>query len=105
MVFQLAGVARAAPDKFVAGSEWAFFVAGRRDADVWTFRVIKPETVQTGFGTVDAIHLIRLPPPDSKDQALDVWLAPAKEWFPVRIKFTDSDDEFVDQILQSVTRK
>ena len=105
VVFQLAGVARAAPDKFVAGSEWTFFVAGRRDADVWTFRVIKPETVQTGFGAVDAVHLIRLPPPDSREQALDVWLAPSKEWFPARIKFTDSDDEFVDQTLQSVTRK
>lgn len=105
VLFQLAGMARAAPDKFVAGSEWTFFVAGRRDADTWTFRVIKPETVQTGIGAVDAIHLIRLPPPDSKDQTLDIWLAPSKEWYPVRIRFTDSDDEFVDQTLQMVTRK
>ena len=105
VLFQLAGVARAAPDKFVAGSEWTFFVAGRRDADVWTFRVIKPETVQTGIGAVDAVHLIRLPPPDSKEQTLDIWLAPSKEWYPVRLKFTDNDDEFVDQTLQMVTRK
>jgi outer membrane lipoprotein-sorting protein len=80
-------------------------VAGRRDADVWTFRVIKPETVQTGIGTVDAIHLIRLAPPDSKEQTLDIWLAPSKEWYPVRIRFTDNDDEFVDQTLQNITRK
>jgi len=105
VLFQLAGVARAAPDKFTAGTEWTFFVAGRRDADVWTFRVIKPETVQTGIGTVDAIHLIRLAPPDSKEQTLDIWLAPSKEWYPVRIRFTDNDDEFVDQTLQNITRK
>jgi hypothetical protein len=105
VLFQLAGVARAAPDKFVAGAEWTFFVAGRRDADSWTFRVIKPETVPTGIGAVDTIHLIRLPPPDSKDQALDIWLAPSKEWYPVRIRFTDNEDEFVDQTLQMVTRK
>ena len=105
VLFQLAGVARAAPDKFVAGSEWTFFVAGRRDADIWTFRVIKPETVQTGIGSVDAIHLIRLPPPDSKEQALYIWLAPSKEWYPVRLRFTDNEDEFVDQTLQNITRK
>ena len=105
VLFQLAGVARAAPDKFTPGSEWTFFVAGRRDADAWTFKVVKPETVQTGFGSVDALHLIRLAPPDSKEQSLDIWLAPSKEWYPVRIKFSDNDDEFVDQTLQTVTRK
>lgn len=105
VLFQLAGMARAAPEKFVAGAEWTFFVAGRRDADRWTFRVIKPETVQTGIGKVDTIHLIRLPPGDSKEQTLDIWLAPSKEWYPVRLKFTDNDSEFVDQTLQNVTRK
>ncbi|MFL6710287.1 MAG: DUF3108 domain-containing protein [Massilia sp.] len=105
VLFQLAGVARAAPDKMTPGSEWTFFVAGRRDADAWTFKVVKPENVQTGFGSVDALHLVRVAQPDSKDQTLDVWLAPGKEWYPVRIKFTDDDDEFVDQTLQTVTRK
>lgn len=105
VLFQLAGMARAAPESVVAGAEWKFFVAGRRDADVWTFRVVKPEVVQTGIGKVDAIHLIRLPPPDSKDQTLDIWLAPSKEWYPVRIRFTDNDDEYVDQTLQSINKR
>ena len=105
VLFQLAGVARAAPDKFVAGSEWTFFVAGRRDADTWTFRVIKAETVQTGIGSVEAIHLIRLPPPDSKEQTLDIWLAPSQQWYPVRLRFTDNEDEYIDQLLQTVTPK
>ena len=43
-----------------------------------------------------------LPPPDSKEQALDIWLAPSKEWYPVRLRFTDNEDEFVDQTLQNI---
>lgn len=105
VLFQLAGVARAAPDKFVAGSEWTFFVAGRRDADVWTFRVVKLDTVQTGLGTLDTVHLMRMAPPDSKEQALDIWLAPSKQWYPVRLRFTDNEDEYVEQTLQTITRK
>jgi hypothetical protein len=37
VLFQLAGMARAAPDKVVAGAEWKFFVAGRRDAESGRF--------------------------------------------------------------------
>lgn len=103
--WQLVAIARAQPEKFVPGSEWVFFVAGRRDAEPWTFRVVKKETLKTGIGQVEALHLLRLPPPDSKSQALDIWLAPAQEWYPVRLRFTDSDDEFVDQVLEKIHKK
>ena len=103
--WQLVAVARAAPDKFTPGSEWTFFVAGRRDAEPWTFKVVKHESVRTGLGPVDAVHLVKLPPPDSKDQALDIWLAPSHEWYPVRVRFTDNDDEFIDQTVEKITRK
>jgi hypothetical protein len=103
--WQLAAVARGAPDKFVAGSEWVFFVAGRRDAEPWTFKVINQETVHTGVGDIEAVHVVRAPPPDSKEQTLDIWLAPSQEWYPVRLRFTDHDDEFVEQTLEKITRK
>ena len=103
--WQLIATARAQPDKFVPGSEWVFFVAGRRDAEPWTFKVIKKETLRTGMGPIEALHLARLPPPDSKDQTLDIWLAPSREWYPVRLRFTDNDDEFVDQVLEKITKK
>lgn len=103
--WQLVAAARGAPDKFTAGSEWVFFVAGRRDADPWTFKVINREKVRTGLGEVDAVHLVKAPPPDSKDQQIDIWLAPEHEWYPVRLRFADSDSEFVEQTLTSIARK
>ena len=103
--WQLVGVARAAPEKFTPGSEWTFFVAGRRDAEPWTFKVVKRENVRTGLGPVAALHLVKLPPPDSKGQTLDIWLAPSHEWYPVRLRFSDSDDEFIDQTLDKIVKK
>lgn len=103
--WQLVAMVRAAPDKFIPGSEWTFFVAGRRDAEPWTFRVVRHENVRTGLGPVEALHLVKLPPPDAKGQTVDIWLAPSHEWYPVRVRFTDSDDEYVDQTLDKIVKK
>lgn len=103
--WQLAAQARATPDKFKAGSEWAFFVAGRRDAEVWRFKVMKNEAVQIGTGEVNAVHLVKAPPPDAQGQQVDLWLAPSMDWYPVRVRFNDDDGDFVDQTLEKVVHK
>lgn len=103
--WQLVAVARGAPEKFVPGSEWTFFVAGQRDAEPWTFKVVKQETVNTGLGEVQAVHLIKEPPPDSKGQTLDIWLSPQHEWYPVRLRFSEHDGEFIEQTLEKITKK
>jgi hypothetical protein len=103
--FQLAGVARAAPEKFVTGSEWTFFVAGRRDAEQWVFKVQKRETIKTGLGTMQAVHLVKLPPADSKEQHIDLWLAPSLEWYPVKLRFSDDPGEYVEQTLEKLAKK
>jgi hypothetical protein len=105
ITWQLVATARAAPDKFTPGSQWIFFVAGRRDAEPWTFKVVGKENIRTGLGPMETLHLVKLPPPDSKDQTLDIWLAPSHEWYPARLRFTDHDDEFVDQTLEKISKK
>jgi hypothetical protein len=69
--------------------------------------VVGREKVQAGpaFGEVDAIHVMRAPPPDSKDQSLDLWLAPGLEWYPVKLRFTDTDRDYVEQTLEKITKK
>ena len=105
--WQLVAIARAAKDKFKAGSEWQFFVVGPHDADPWTFRVVGREKVQAGasLGEVDAVHVARAAPPGSKDQTLDIWLSPSHEWYPVKLRFTDNDRDYVEQTLVKITRK
>ena len=103
--WQLVAVARGAPDKFTPGSEWSFFVAGARDAERWTFKVIGRETVRIAQGEVDAVHLVKAPPPDNHGQQVDIWLAPSLEWYPVRLRFSDNDSDFIEQTLLRISRK
>lgn len=105
--WQLVALARANKDKLKPGLAWSFFVVGPHDADPWTFRVIGREKVQAGaaIGMVDTVHVLREPPPGSKEQTLDIWLAPALEWYPVKLKFVDNDRDYVEQTLEKITRK
>lgn len=104
IVWQLVAVARAAAKQFKPGSDWVFFVAGQRDAEPWTFKIINQEKITTGMGDVEAVHIFREPPPDAIEQRLDIWLAPSLEWYPVRIRFTDPNNDFVDQTLDKITK-
>lgn len=105
VIWQLISVARGAPEKFSNGSEWAFFVAGPRDAEPWSFKVIGREKIKTALGEINAVHIFRAPPPDDKSQKLDIWLAPSMEWYPVRLRFTDPDGDFIEQTLDNVSKK
>jgi hypothetical protein len=104
-VWQLVAVARATAAKFKPGSEWTFFVAGQRDAEPWTFKVVSQEKIRTPLGEVNALHILKEPPPDSKEQQVDLWLAPQQEWYPVRIRYSDADGDFIEQTLERVTHK
>ena len=105
VIWQLIAVARGAEAKFKPGSEWKFFVAGQRDAEPWSFKVGQTDKIRTALGELNAVHIVRAPPPDAKGQRLDIWLAPSLEWYPARLRFTDPDDEFVEQTLESITKK
>lgn len=104
ITWQLASVARAAGEaKFKPGSEWTFIVAGRRDAEPWTFKVLKQEKIRTAMGELDTIHVKR-EPRDSGGDSVEVWLAPSQEWYPVKLRFEDERDT-IDQTVTRITRK
>jgi hypothetical protein len=105
VIWQLIAVARAAPARFKPGSDWTFFVAGQRDAEPWTFKVIGAEKIRTSLGDMATMHISKVPPPDSKDQQVDIWLGPQQEWFPIRIRYTDNDGDFIEQTLDQINRK
>jgi hypothetical protein len=104
-VWQLISIARAAQGKFKAGSEWRFWVAGQRDAQMWTFKVMKPEKISTPLGELHTLHVARVPAPDLHDQKLDIWLAPQHEWYPARLRFSEHDGDFIEQTLEKISKK
>ena len=105
ITWQLLANARAVPKKFKAGSSWKYFVAGRTDAQAWNFKVGKTEKIATPLGTVSAVKVARLLPPGSREQQLDIWLAPSLEWYPVKLRFSEPDGDLIEQTLQKIERK
>jgi hypothetical protein len=104
-IFQLVSIARGNPAEFKEGSSWTYFVAGRNDGEPWTFNVGKQETIRTPMGNIKALHVVKKPPPDAPDRKIDLWLAPSLEWYPVRIRFTDNDTEYIEQTLEAIAKK
>lgn len=102
--WQLAANARATPEKFKPGSEWAYFVVARRNADQWIFKVVDTETITVAGKDISALHLMR-EQTDGKDQQVDLWLAPSMDWYPVRVVFKEADGDYVDQTLEKFTKK
>ena len=105
IIWQLVAVARAAQGEFKPGSNWVFFVAGQRDAEPWTFTVVKQEKILTPLGKVNTLHVSRVQPSDAKGQQLDIWLAPQREWYPVRLRFYDDNGDSIEQTLEKISRK
>lgn len=102
IIWQLISVARGTPGKFKPGSEWQFFVAGQRDAEPWSFKVVAEEKISSTLGEVNAVHIVRAPPAEGKAQQLDIWLAPSLEWYPVRLRFADPDGNTIEQTLEKI---
>ncbi len=103
-IWQLISVARASPAKFKPGSEWTFFVAGQRDAEPWTFKVVEREKISTPLGELNTLHVLKEPPPDSKGQHVDIWLSPQHEWYPVRLRYTEPDGDYIEQTLEKIDK-
>lgn len=103
VVWQLATMARSAPAKFKTGVSISMMVAGQKDADQWTFKVGKSETIKTALGNLKTIKVSKLVKGNDKGQKIDIWLAPAKEWYPVRIRFVEPDGDFIEQTIVKIT--
>jgi hypothetical protein len=104
IIWQLISIARGAPQRFKPGSEWKFFVAGQRDAEQWSFKVVAEEKISSSLGDLNAVHVVRASPPDGKVQQLDIWLAPSLEWYPARLRFVDPDGNTIEQTLEKIAK-
>jgi hypothetical protein len=101
IVWQLAAIGLGDPGQYAPGAQLQFFVAGVRDAEPWLMQVIGLERVDTPAGAAEAWHVMRLPRPGSYEQKLDIWLAPQRSWYPVRLRFTETNGDYLDMALSS----
>ncbi|MES2685849.1 MAG: DUF3108 domain-containing protein [Pseudomonadota bacterium] len=96
---QLASLLAGDPAKYPVGSRVSLYTAGPTSADTWTFVVEAEEKLSLPAGDFSAVKLTRKPQRDY-DQTVEVWLAPAIGWLPVRTRITQHNGDFVDQQLR-----
>jgi hypothetical protein len=88
---QLAAIVQADRKRYGAGTQVVMQVAGARgDADVWTFSVTGRESVDVMGGRVLDTLALRREPRKPFDTQVEVWLDPARQHLPVRLKLSSS---------------
>ena len=102
IVWQLASIGLGDPAQYAPGAQLRIFVAGVRDAEPWLIRVIGQERIDTPAGAMQAWHVSRVPLPGSRDQKLDIWLAPEHSWYPVRLRFTETSGEYLELAVSAL---
>ncbi|MBO9536548.1 DUF3108 domain-containing protein [Herbaspirillum sp.] len=101
LVWQLAAIGRGDAGKYRPGAVIDLFVAGVRDGEVWRIQVLGEEDLKLPIGEMRAWHVVRMPQPGSYDQRIDIWLAPLRDWYPVRLRYTDprQNGDYLDMLL------
>lgn len=102
IVWQLATIARSTPAKFKTGSTINVVVAGQKDADPWSFKINKSEKIKSSLGDLNAIKVSKVVKDAGKDQKIDIWFAPSRDWYPVRIRFSEPEGDFIEQTITSI---
>jgi len=102
VVWQLVAIGRGDPGKFAPGATIDLFVAGPRDGEVWRMQVIGEEDIRTPAGAARAWHVVRVPRPGSYEQQLDIWFAPQQQWYPLRLRFSETNGDFLEMSLSKL---
>lgn len=102
IIWQLAAIGRGDSSQFDRGAHIDVMVAGTRDADIWRMVVVGEEAIEIAGETIAAWHVSRTPRPGSYEQKLDIWLAPTKEWYPLRLRYTEVNGDFLDMSLANL---
>lgn len=95
--FHLPLLAQAYPWRFAPGSEVTFAVA-RRNIERYSFVVEGFEATRVDGTDVMTLKIDRKRGPEA-NRRVEIWMAPQFQWLPVRLRFTDSNDEVWDSVL------
>ncbi|HKO67107.1 MAG TPA: DUF3108 domain-containing protein [Burkholderiaceae bacterium] len=98
--FHLPLLAQAYPWRFSPGSEVTFAVA-RRNVENYSFVVEGFETTRIDGTDVMTLKIDRKRGPHA-NRRVEIWMAPEFQWLPVRLRFTDSNDEVWDSVLSQL---
>jgi hypothetical protein len=98
--FQLMALAQNLPSAFAPGATISMQVAGTGDVETYDFVVVGSETLTLEQGPIETVKLDR-PKGPGAEARVEAWLAPARRWLPVKLRFTDRRGNVTESVLQS----
>lgn len=98
---QLASLFNAHPTQHVRGQVVSLPVTSASSADIWRFQVAETTNLNLPAGVLSTRRLVR-PPRHEYDKTVEIWLAPTLQYLPARIRITEHNGDFIDQLLESL---
>ena len=105
VIWQIAAMGRGDSDKFTPGLNFGMLIAGTRSAAVWRVVINGKQSIRLTNETVEAWHLTILPVEQSQELQFELWLAPEKEWYPVKLVYSDKKSGFLELVLNKLEQK
>ena len=102
VIWQLAAIGRGDASQFGPDKVIDLFVAGVRDGELWRLQITGQEAIQLPTGQINTWHVVRQPQPGSYQQRLDIWQAPELQWYPVRLRFTETNGDYLELTMDEV---
>lgn len=100
IIWQLAGLLAAEPERYPPGTTLSIQTADDREAQTWVFTVNEPETLNLENGSQVALRLTRNPRREF-DRKIELWFAPAMGYLLVRFRQTQTGGDYDDMVWQS----
>ena len=86
--------------RYLPDGEIRLQAVGPREADVWRVLMRGEETLDLPAGSLHTYKLNR-PPVKPYDLNVELWMAPSLGFLPARIRLTQHNGDYIDQLLQS----
>ncbi|MBL0421575.1 DUF3108 domain-containing protein [Ramlibacter sp. AW1] len=94
-------------ERLELGGSVQIWLARPNAADLWTYDIVESTLLQTPrHGEVEAFRLVprALPKPRGNITA-EIWIAPALQYLPVRIRVSMGDEAFVDLMVDTIEQR
>ncbi|MBI3771144.1 MAG: DUF3108 domain-containing protein [Gammaproteobacteria bacterium] len=80
-----------------------FSMTNGRKVDTYAYQVIGEETLETGLGKLQTLHLSKVRQPN--EDGAEAWLAKDHQYLPVKIRLTDRNGGVAEQIVTAIRAK
>ncbi|MDR2128936.1 MAG: DUF3108 domain-containing protein [Burkholderiaceae bacterium] len=90
-----------------AGGQVDFWLARPRGVELWTYDVLREETLYLPrLGSVQAFHL-KPRPLDKPGGSItaEIWFAPSLQYLPVRIRLNQGEDTYMDLLVDKIEQR